>query len=245
MSLIDACADDDDRARVESASAPSLNSATARREAGRTSGGCAGWTDQQLVGAASGERDAAFAELFHRHSASVTAVARMVLGADAGCDDVVAEVFTALWAAPEKFDPSRGSLRGFLRLGARGRSIDYLRSETSRHRREQAEGRGQRFRSAVDAEIIAAETGDELRRAMSQLSEGERSAIELAFFSEMTYREVARHVGLPEGTVKARIRSGLQRLSTEIDIEELHSTNEPTAPTYDAAPRSNRRGARR
>ncbi len=214
MSLIDASADN------EHAAPPIRNLEVAPCEAiRRATHGYVQWTDHELVLAPPETRDGAYAELYVRHSASVAAVARTVLGADPGCDDVVADVFTALWSAPEKFDPLRGSLRGFLRVGARGRSLDHLRSETTRHHRERNDESCRPLHSSIDAAFLAAETGQELRRAMSRLPEGERIAIELAFFTAMTYREVARRLELPEGTIKSRIRSGLRRLGADIDLD--------------------------
>ena len=182
--------------------------------------GCASWTDQQLVLAAPVVREAAFAELFRRHSASLAAVARMVLGtASSQCDDVVAEVFAALWCAPERFEPARGSLLGFLRMSARGRSIDLLRSESSRDQRERNDESGHNLCSEIDAEIVASETRQELLQALARLPDAERAAIELAYFADMTYRAVAQQLEVPEGTIKSRIRSGMQRLRRQVKVE--------------------------
>ena len=200
---------------------PPLRLTLIRGDKARTSSRCATWTDEQLVFAVRDTRDTAFAELFRRHSASVGAVARMILGSsNSGCDDVVAEVFEALWSEPEKFDPLRGSLLGFLRLRARGRSIDLLRSESCRLRREQNDDTGARLPSAIDARLIAGELGASLRQVVSQLPEAERTVIELAYFAGMTYRAVARTLELPEGTVKSRIRSGLQHLRVQVGTVE-------------------------
>ena len=87
------------------------------------------WSDRDLVACLSSGGGDAYAELYRRHSASVAAVARMILANDERCQDVVAEVFVGLWFYPEKFEPSRGSLLAFLRMKARGRSIDMVRSE--------------------------------------------------------------------------------------------------------------------
>lgn len=186
--------------------------AVAHREGPDPGSACGDWTDRQLVFATATARDVAFAELFRRHSCSVAAVARTVLGPNSGCEDVVAEVFTSLWCAPEKFDPERGSLLGFLRVRARSRSIDLLRSESSRQRREYNDERVKRSPPTAEVELIAAESVRELRGTVSRLSDDERIAIELAYFGGMSYRSVALHLGLPEGTVKSRIRSGLQHL---------------------------------
>jgi RNA polymerase sigma-70 factor, ECF subfamily len=234
MSFIDASNAGNYRAGVagQGAKASALKRATKPGSRPRPRFGCATWTDKQLVFAAPDVRDVAFAELFVRHSASVAAVARMVLGAaNSGSDDVVAEVFTALWSAPDKFDPDRGSLLGFLRLRARGRSIDLLRGESSRYRREQHDASARRSSPAIDARLETEELGDALRHAVSRLPEGERMAIELAYFEGMTYRAVAYQLDVPEGTVKSRIRSGLQRLREQVEIDERHAVGVSPAET--------------
>lgn len=66
---------------------------------------------------------------------------------------------------------------------------------------------------SIDDEVWSRTVSADVREAVESLSEGEREAIELAYFGHMTYIEVAEHLGLPEGTVKSRIRSGMRRLS--------------------------------
>lgn len=228
MSLISAENAENDRLGIagRGPNVSPLDHAVKCRAASSPASGCGDWTDQQLVFAASESRDAAFAELFRRHSASVAAVARMFLGAaNSGCDDVVAEVFAALWWAPERFDPDRGSLLGFLRVRARGRSIDLLRSESRRHRRERNNESNGTMHSAIDAQLIAAETRQDLLQAVSRLPETERAPIELAYFASMSYRAVACQLDLPEGTVKSRIRSGLQHLRAQVGREDCGTMN--------------------
>ena len=142
----------------------------------------------------------------------------MVLGNWSGCDDVVADVFLSFWLQPENFDPQRGSLRGYLRLKARGRSIDIVRSEGARRRRKEAEARTERdVPRELDEELLRAEAAEQMRQALSLLRDCEREPIELAFFTGMTYIDVAEHLQLPEGTVKARIRTGLHRLRVIVE----------------------------
>jgi RNA polymerase sigma-70 factor (ECF subfamily) len=177
------------------------------------------WSDRALAQAVVQCRIDAFTELRRRHLGSVTAVTRMILGNRSNCEDVVAEVFLGFWLAPQKFDPERGTVLAYLRLMARGRSIDLVRSETSRQRRE-------RSRDITvpdhdpDAAMIDAEASHELRTALDLLPADERVPIELAFFSGLTYGAVADHLKLPEGTVKSRIRRGLRRLELSDDLED-------------------------
>jgi RNA polymerase sigma-70 factor (ECF subfamily) len=122
-------------------------------------------------------------------------------------------VFLRLWKAPERFDPARGSMRSFLLAQTHGMSIDVIRSETARARREQKDGR--RTAEAgydVEREVWDLAVAEQVRAALHTLPDNERRAIELAYFQGRTYREVAAILEEPEGTVKSRIRTGMKRL---------------------------------
>ncbi len=185
------------------------------------------YTDPQLVEALTLHHDHALAELYRRHSGSLSSTARRALGDASACDDVVAEVFLALWLRPELFDPRRGSLLGYLRLKARGRSIDLVRSDVARARRERNESfSNEQFDSGPDLEFLAAESSARTRHALASLSPREREPIELAFFQDMTYKDVASVLELPEGTVKARIRNGLRQIRCRYETEDRWTSHQ-------------------
>ena len=170
-------------------------------------------SDAILVVAVGRYRHEALAEAYRRHAGAVFALARRLLVDRTLAEEVVQEVFLRLWNGPEKFDPERGSLRSFLLAQTHGRSVDILRSEVSRRQREERDARD-RAEADYDIEhaVVDLAVADEVREAMSVLPDGERAAIELAYFGGHTYREVAVLLDEPEGTVKSRIRSGLRRL---------------------------------
>jgi RNA polymerase sigma-70 factor, ECF subfamily len=169
--------------------------------------------DPRLVGAIVDHDEQALAEAYRRHGDSCFALARRVLFDGALAEEVVQELFVRLWKQPERFEPERGSLRSFLIAQAHGRSVDLLRAETARRRREEREAR-QRVPEPVDLdrEIINLSEAEAVQSALAALPEAEREAIELAYFGGHTYREVAVLLEQPEGTVKSRIRSGMLRL---------------------------------
>jgi RNA polymerase sigma-70 factor (ECF subfamily) len=128
-------------------------------------------------------------------------------------DDVVQEVFVRLWTRAEQFDGERGSLRAFLLAQTHGRSLDLVRSETARRRREERDARAVREPvTDVEQQVVRKAVADEVRAALASLPEAEREPVELAYLGGLPYREVARRLGIPEGTAKSRIRSGLSHL---------------------------------
>jgi RNA polymerase sigma-70 factor (ECF subfamily) len=184
----------------------------------------ADWSDIALIEAVIKDCGDAYAEVFRRHSRSVASAARMILGNTRECEDVVADVFIGLWITPEKFDPTRGSLLGFLRLKSKARSIDILRSTSSRRRRESYDlGVDRDLVEDVDSALLASESKSLLRDALALLPAVEQNPIYLAFFVGMPYSSVAEQLQLPEGTVKSRIRSGLLRLRMSGDLQEYLS----------------------
>ena len=174
-------------------------------------------SDAALVVAIGRWRQDALAEAYRRHAGAVLAVARRLLGDQGRAEEVVQETFLRLWQEPDKFDPERGSLRAYLLSRTHGRAIDLLRSDTSRRRREEQDA----LRTAesgydIEREVWDLAVAENVKAAVTSLPEEERRAIALAYFGGHTYREVAELLGQPEGTVKSRIRAGLQRMRTNL-----------------------------
>ena len=174
-------------------------------------------SDAAVVVAIGRWRQDALAEAYRRHAGAVFALSRRLLIDPGMAEEVVQEVFLRLWNQPEKFDPERGSLRAFLLAQTHGRSVDVLRAETSRRRREERDAR-QTAESGYDIEreVMDLSMADQVNEVMATLPIDERRAIELAYFGGHTYRQVAVMLDQPEGTVKSRIRSGLRRMRDQL-----------------------------
>src|SRR3954469_15852852 len=170
-------------------------------------------SDAALVVAVGRWRNEALAEIYRRHGGAVYALARRVLNDVTDAEEVVQEVFLRLWNSPEKFDPERGSLRSYLLAQTHGRSVDLLRADTSRRRREERQVR-QTAEPEYDIEhqVCVLAVAENVKLALGQLPDDERRSIELAYFGGHTYREVAVMLDTPEGTIKSRIRAGLRRM---------------------------------
>lgn len=174
-------------------------------------------SDAALVVSIGRYHEDALAEVYRRHAGAVFALARRLLADRTLAEEVVQEVFLRLWNDPDRFDPDRGSLRSYLLAQCHGRSVDLIRSESSRRRREEKE-----LTLAAEAgydlehEVWDMAVADRVKVTLQSLPEGEREAILLAYFGGHTYREVADLLGVPEGTVKSRIRSGLKKMRGEL-----------------------------
>jgi RNA polymerase sigma-70 factor (ECF subfamily) len=170
-------------------------------------------SDAQLVVAIGRFRHDALAEVYRRHAPASFGLARRIVGDRALAEEVVQEVFLRLWNEPDRFDAGRGSLRTYLLTQTHGRSVDVIRAEASRRSREERDARlTAEGGYDLEREVWDLTQAEHVRDALSRLTEGERRAIELAYFGGHSYREVAVLLGEPEGTVKSRIRAGLTRL---------------------------------
>lgn len=169
--------------------------------------------DAALVVAIGRYRQEALAEAYRRHAGAVFGLARRLLGDAARAEEVTQEVFLRLWDRPDRFDADRGTLRSFLLAMCHGRSVDLMRSDVARRRRE--DGIAKDTAEAgydVGREVWDLALADTVRDALAGLPDQERRPIELAYFGGRTYREVAAMLGEAEGTVKSRIRSGLRKM---------------------------------
>lgn len=173
--------------------------------------------DAVLVVAVARWQEAALAEVYRRHAGSVYALARRVLHDDAVAEEIVQDVFLRLWEQPERFDPGRGPLRSFLLVQTHGRAVDRLRQDGARRDRQVRDARlTARAGYTVEDEVSDLAMAARVKDAVAALEPGERQAIQLAYFAGHSYREVAKMLGQPEGTVKSRIRSGLRRMHGEL-----------------------------
>jgi RNA polymerase sigma-70 factor (ECF subfamily) len=171
-----------------------------------------------LVAAAAGD-DAAFADLVRAVRPRVVRAAERIVRDPAMAEEVAQEVLTEVWQKADRFDPERGSVAAWVATLARRRAVDRVRSEQAgRDRDDRVARRSQeRDRDVVAEEVELRLEHWQVRRALAELSDRQREAIELAFFAGHTYRDVARVLGIPEGTAKSRLRDGLLRLRESLD----------------------------
>ena len=171
------------------------------------------YSDASLVVSVARFQEDALEEIYRRHAGPVCALAFRLLNDRQNAEDVAQDVFLRLWNDPQKYDAERGSLRTYLLTMTHGRSVDVLRSATSRRRREDNDANAMEIVvDDLEREVLDLATAEHIKNAFAALPEAERAAIEMTYFRGYSYVEAARLLQQPEGTVKSRIRSGLRRM---------------------------------
>ena len=122
------------------------------------------------------------------------------------------EVFVFLWQHPERFDPSRGSLRSWLGMLAHRRAIDRVRAESRRQKGEARSEPSAPIVNEADDYLTATWLSGRVRLALAKLPVEQRTVVTLAYYGNRSYRQVADELGLPEGTVKSRMRLAHKKL---------------------------------
>jgi RNA polymerase sigma-70 factor (ECF subfamily) len=158
----------------------------------------------------------AFATLYDRHGGAAYSLAYRIVGSAELAEDVTQEAFISVWRSGARFDVTRGSVRSWTLGIVRNRAIDALRRTAAPSRKlaldddsilesEPAEER-------TDAEAIRRETARQVRGAVGKLPAEQSQVIGLAYFGGFSHSEIAEILGMPLGTVKGRMRLGLEKI---------------------------------
>lgn len=177
--------------------------------------------DHHLVGRMSEGEDAALGELYDRYGKTLYALALAIVREPADAEEVVVDAFGQAWRQAGAFDPLRGSVGAWLATIARSRALDTVRA---RGRRARAHERAAQLSDEGLATPVAAlgpdpargaERGEARRlvaEALAGLPEPQRVAIQLAYFEGLSQSEIAARLAEPLGTVKTRMRAGMEKL---------------------------------
>jgi RNA polymerase sigma-70 factor, ECF subfamily len=179
------------------------------------------WAERVLVERLTRGDEAALADLYDRYAGFVYALALRTLADRQAAEDVTQEVFVALWERPDRIQPGRGTLRGYLGTMTHRRAVDLIRREEARKRREartpaDVAGHGH---GDLSESVARSDARGKVREAVALLPEAQRRALELAYFHGHTYRQVADVLGIPEGTAKSRLRLALQHIAETLRPE--------------------------
>lgn len=155
--------------------------------------------------------------LHNRYGKLLKCMSMKVLHNDADAEDLIQDVFVEIWDRAGSYDPIKGRPLAWITTLTRRRSIDRLRKRDTYCRLEERfaeETKG--YDSGwthVHEEMAQSERSAHLQSALARLPEAQSAAIWLAYYGQMTQREVARHTGLALGTVKTRLELGLKKLA--------------------------------
>lgn len=181
--------------------------------------------DEELMRRLSYRDLRAFRTLFTRYGNLVYSTALRVLRDPSLAEDMVQEIFLRLWRKPESYAATRGKFATWLTSVARNRAVDEVRSRNRRYRHETAspEEQEREFPGPdTDDPAMSAELADQRRLiliALQGLPPDQRKTIELAYFGGLTQQEIAERLHQPLGTVKTRIRLGMQKLRAALTPE--------------------------
>jgi RNA polymerase sigma-70 factor, ECF subfamily len=164
-----------------------------------------------------GEKDAAAFEVFYdRHGGAAYSLAYRIVGERSAAEDVTQEAFVSIWRSGARYDRARGSVRSWMLGIVRNRAIDLLRSRSSRAPKlgfdDEAVLEQRPADEFTDTEALRRETAREVRGALDELPGEQSKVIELAYFGGFSQSEIATMVGVPLGTVKGRMRLGLEKI---------------------------------
>ena len=168
-----------------------------------------------------GRKDAEAFEVFYdRHGGAAFSLAYRILGERGAAEDCIQEAFISIWRSGGRFDPTRGSVRSWTLSIVRNRAIDVLRSKAGKAPKmtfdddEIIESRPSA--ELTDEEAMRHETATEVRGALSQLPDEQSKVIQLAYFGGFSQSEIAGMLNVPLGTVKGRMRLGLEKIRGEL-----------------------------
>jgi RNA polymerase sigma-70 factor (ECF subfamily) len=152
--------------------------------------------------------------LYDRFSRQAFGLAYRMLGDGPSAEDVVQESFMTVWRQAEKVDAARGKLHSYLLTVVHHKAIDLIRSRKNSTARQVSLDPAELEKAGPDVtdrvgQLIDAET---VRNALKELPDEQRKTIEMAYFQGLTHVEISGAAGLPLGTVKSRLRLGLDRM---------------------------------
>ena len=193
-------------------------------------------SDERLVAQISQGDKQAFSLLYDRYVRPVYTMAVHLLGS-ADAEEVVQDVFLRLWNRANQFDASRGSFKAWFMTIARYRILDELRSRNQQQRSMVVDDIHRLLEAAaspvvdVEQQVWLQENSQRLLHALKALPSAQRQALILAYFGGFSHSAIAEHLGWPLGTVKKRIRLGMQKLRARLVAPEtllVELSNEST-----------------
>jgi RNA polymerase sigma-70 factor, ECF subfamily len=185
-----------------------------------TPGGLRELADEDLMALVRRGEARAFEVIYDRHCGVAFSLAYRMCGARPAAEDVVQESFLSLWRSGARYDRTRGSVRTWVLGIVHNRAIDSLRRSVNHDRRRVGdEGIEERFEAPEHTEVEVARRDEarEIRAALAELPEEQSRVIELAFYGGYTHTEIAAMLGAPVGTIKGRMRLGMEKMRLTLE----------------------------
>ncbi|MBL9160833.1 MAG: sigma-70 family RNA polymerase sigma factor [Verrucomicrobiales bacterium] len=178
--------------------------------------------EAELMNRVAARDQRAFAELTEKYSALIFSTAFKVLNHYEDTEDIMNEVLTTIWKKADTYHPKKGSLVTWICTTTRNRAIDRVRSVQRRcalydRFEEKVEGEAPEYSLTGREALYLSDARHILQSAVVELSPEQREVIELAYFEGLTQKQIAERIDSPLGTVKARIRRGVERLRVSIN----------------------------
>ena len=170
--------------------------------------------DEDLISLVEAADADAFATLYDRHSRAAFSLAYRMMGERQASEDLTQDAFLKVWRSAKSYRADRGSVRTWILSIVRNRSIDQLRSYASRRRtQDKLEASAPRSQpSEAFAETWRNSRRDQVREALEALPPEQSKILDLAYFSDCTHVEIAGLLNIPLGTVKGRMRLGIEKM---------------------------------
>lgn len=177
-----------------------------------------GVSDEELMARVTRRDSAAFEHLYDRYAPIALGIIVRIVQDRAEGEEVLQESFWRVWNQAATFDPEKGPFRAWLFSIARRQALDLLRRRNVRPQAARDEAEERRFEQAPAPDAAVPEAAEraivaqQVRGALTSLSNEQFQVLELAYFRGLTRQEIAQTTGLPLGTVHTRARLGLQKL---------------------------------
>jgi RNA polymerase sigma-70 factor (ECF subfamily) len=154
----------------------------------------------------------ALADLYARYSRPVFNLAQRVAQDRSIAEEVTQDVFMLVWKHPAKWNPDKGRLASWLLTVTRYMTIDRIRKEQREPASEATPLESVSHRLDAHVSPTAMDDAQVMRSILRRLPREQQQVILLAYYRGMTHSDIATHLGIPEGTVKSRLRLGLEKL---------------------------------
>lgn len=158
--------------------------------------------------------------LYDRLNRQAFGLAYRILGDGPAAEDVVQEAFLTLWRQAERIDAARGKLSSFVLTLVHHKAIDALRARKGQVARQLSVEVADVEKTGADVSerVLQSLNRDEIRAALAAVPDYQRRPIELAYYEGLTHVEISQALDLPLGTVKSRLRLGLEKMRTALGI---------------------------